>query len=86
MSKYDACRHCRTGATQATSERNRVRDVHMYWHGKFVVIMAAQHVERHARDQVVFRLQGHFGRTVALIRDAAIERWRGRRRGQRRDA
>ena len=63
---------------QAAAQRDRVLDVHVGLAGEAALVVAPQHVQGHAREQVGLRVQADLAAVLALalVRDAAVERVR----------
>lgn len=80
LPKHHTSNNSSPRAPQAATQRNGVLDVDMRLDGEGALVVASQHVERHAGDEVVLRVEVDVAGALALalVRDAAVERLVGR--------
>lgn len=74
LAQQHASHHGSARRTQAAAQRDWVLDVHMGLHREGTLLVAPQDVEGHSSQQVRIRIEADLVLTLALIRDAAVER------------
>lgn len=74
LAQQHAGHHGSARRAQAATQRNWVLDVYMGLHREGSLLVATQDIEGHSGQQVRIRIETDLVLTLALIRDAAVER------------
>lgn len=76
LAEHDAGDDGGTRRAEPAAQRDGVLDVHVGLAGEAALVVAAEHVQGHAREQVDLRVEADLAAVLALalVRDAAVER------------